>query len=40
MIAVTPNGGTCFVSDLFEDDIDDMKIFQESGIMKHIGQMT
>ena len=36
LIAVTPNGGACFVSDLFEDDIDDMKIFQESGIMKHI----
>ena len=36
LIAVTPNGGACFVSDLFEGDIDDMKIFQESGIMKHI----
>ena len=34
--AVTPNGCACFVSDLFEGDIDDMKIFQESGIMKHI----
>ena len=36
LIAFTPNGGACFVSDLFEGDIDDMKIFQESGIMKHI----
>ena len=36
LIAVTPNGSACFVSDLFEGDIDDMKIFQESGIMKHI----
>ena len=36
LIAVTPNGGACFVSDLFEGDIDDMKLFQESGIMKHI----
>ena len=37
LIAVTPNGGACFVSDLFKGDIDDMKIFQESGIRKHIG---
>ena len=36
LIAVTPNGGASFVSDLFEGDIDDMKIFQEIGIMKHI----
>ena len=36
LIAVTSNGGACFVSDLFEGDIDDMKIFNESGIMKHI----
>ena len=27
-------GGACSVSDLFEGDIDDMKIFQESDIMK------
>ena len=25
LIAVTPNGGACFVSDLFEGDIDDVK---------------
>ena len=36
LIAVTPHGGACFVSDLFEGDIDDVKIFQESGILKHI----
>ena len=27
LIAVTPNGGACFVSDLFEGDIDDVQIF-------------
>ena len=36
LIAVTPNGGACFVSDLFEGDIDDVQIFRECGIMKHI----
>ena len=36
LIAVTPNGGACFVSDLFEGDINDVQIFEESGIMKHI----
>ena len=36
LIAVTPNGGACFVSNLFEGDIDDVQIFQECGIMKHI----
>ena len=36
LIAVTPNGGASFVSDLFEGDIDDIQIFQECGIMKHI----
>ena len=35
LIAVTPNGGACFISDLFEGDIDDVRIFKESGIMKH-----
>ena len=35
-IAVTPNGGACFVSDLFEGDIDDVQIFKESGLMKHL----
>ena len=36
LIAVTPNGGACFVSDLFEGDITDIQIFEESGILKHI----
>lgn len=36
LIAVTPNGGACFVSDLFEGDIDDVQIFKDSGILKHI----
>ncbi|XP_031573596.1 uncharacterized protein LOC116307468 [Actinia tenebrosa] len=36
LIAVTPNGGACFVSDLFEGDINDVQIFEESGILKHI----
>lgn len=33
---MTPNGGACFVSDLFEGDISDVEIFEESGILKHI----
>ena len=36
LIAVTPNGGACFVSDLFEGDINDVEIFKESGILRHI----
>ena len=36
LIAVTPSGGACFVSDLFEGGIDDVRIFQECGILKHI----
>ena len=36
MIACTPNGGACFVSDLFEGDISDVQIFEESGILKHL----
>jgi len=36
LIAVTPNGGACFVSDMFEGDINDIQIFEESGILKHI----
>ena len=36
LIAVTPNGGACFISDLFEGDFDDVRIFEESGIMKHL----
>ena len=36
LIAVTPNGGACFVSDLLEGDINDVQILEESGILKHI----
>ena len=36
LIAVTPSGGECFVSDLFEGDIDDVRIFKESGLLKHL----
>ena len=36
LIAVTPNGGACFISDLLQGDIDDVRIFEESGIMKHL----
>lgn len=36
LIACTPNGGSCFVSDLFEGDISDVQIFEDSGILKHI----
>ena len=34
LIGVTPHGGACFLSNLFEGDIDDVKIFQQSGIIK------
>ena len=36
LIAVTPTGGACFVSDLFEGSIDDVRIFGESGILNYI----
>ena len=36
LTAVVPNGGACFVSDLFEGEMDDIKIFQQSGILQHI----
>ena len=36
LISITPNGGACFVSDLFEGEITDIQIFEESGILKHI----
>ena len=36
LIAVTPNGGACFVSDLFEGDIDDVQIFKDCGILKYL----
>ena len=36
LIAVTPTGGACFVSDLYEGSIDDVRIFQESGVLDFI----
>ena len=36
LIAITPNGGACFVSDLYEGDIDDVQLFKKCGILKHI----
>ena len=36
LIAVTPNGGACFISDLLQGDISAVRIFEESGIMKHL----
>ena len=36
LIAVTLNGGACFVSNFFEGDIDDVQIFKESGLVKHL----
>ena len=36
LIAVTPMGGACFVSDLFEGSVDDVRIFQDSGILNFI----
>ena len=36
LIAVTPTGGACFVSHLYEGSIDDVRIFQESGILDFI----
>ena len=36
LIAVTPMGGACFVSDLFEGSVDDVRVFQDSGILNFI----
>ena len=36
LIAVTPTGGACFVSGLFQGSVDDVKIFRECGILNHI----
>ena len=36
LFAVTPNGGSCFVSDLYKGDIPDVQIFEQSDILKHI----
>ena len=31
LIAVSPNGAACFVSDLYEGNIDDVEIFRQCG---------
>ena len=36
LIAVTPKGAACFVSDLFEGSVSDVDIFERCGIIKHI----
>ena len=35
-IVVSPSGGTCFISDLYEGSANDVQIFSECGILKHI----
>ena len=36
LIAVTPTGGACFISDLYEGSIDDVTLFEKCGILNHI----
>ena len=36
LIAVSPNGSACFLSDLYEGDIGDVELFKDRGILKHI----
>ena len=36
LIAVNPNGATCFVSDLYEGSIDDVTLFSKCGILNYI----
>ena len=36
LIAVNPNGGACFISDLYEGSISDVDIFQQCGILEHV----
>ena len=36
LIAVNPNGAACFVSDLFEGSLSDVRIFKQCGILEHI----
>lgn len=36
IMSITPNGGSCFVSDHYEGDISDVQMFEQSGILKHI----
>ena len=36
LIAVTPTGGACFISDLYEGSIDGVSLFSQCGIIEHI----
>ena len=36
LIAVNPNGGACFISDLFEGSIDDVTLFNQCRIINYI----
>ena len=36
LIAVTPRGAACFVSDLYEGSIDDVEVTKKCGILDHI----
>jgi hypothetical protein len=36
LIAVNPSGGACFVSDLYEGSMDDVKLFETCGILNHV----
>ena len=36
LIAVTPNGSACFISDLYEGSIDDVAITSRCGILDHL----
>ena len=38
LIAVNPNDAACFVSDLFEGSLSDVRIFEQCGILEHINQ--
>ena len=38
LIAVTPHGATCFVSDLYEGSIDNVTMFDQYGIMDHVNE--
>ena len=38
LIAVTPHGAACFVSDLHEGNIDDVTIFDQGSIMDHVNE--
>ena len=36
LIAITPTGGACFVSDMYEGSVDDVTLFEKSGILNYI----